>query len=87
MNQFCITVGGQKHCFPVPLLVDQIHRPPPNNYPPFELALTVLELAKVAGPSPLAKELTEVSTRFIEEVRKQLPKGVSISLDGERMEQ
>jgi len=78
--QICFQIGGKKHCFPVPTLVDQsvIHRPPPNNFPPFELAVSVLDLVQAVPTSELSKELTQVATRFIQETQKDLPKGVEL---------
>jgi len=87
MPYFCITINGQHRCFEVPLLVDKIHirRPPPNNYPPFDLAVTVQELINVIRPlapnSPVVKHLDEVSRAFIQEVQASLPKGVEFSYE------
>lgn len=80
MYQICLQIGGKKHCFPVPALIDQsvIRRPPPNNYPPFELAISVLDLVQAVPASELSKELTQVATRFIQEAQKDLPKGVEL---------
>jgi hypothetical protein len=80
MFEICITIAGQKHCFPVPTLIDQnvIRRPPPNNYPPFELAVSVLMLVQAVPASELTKQLTQVATSFIQQVQKDLPKGVEI---------
>jgi hypothetical protein len=78
MYQICLQIGGKKHCFPLPSLIDQIHRPPPNNYPPFELAISVLDLVQAVPASELSKELTQVATRFIQEAQKDLPKGVEL---------
>jgi hypothetical protein len=81
MYQFCITIHGVRHCFEVPLLVDRslIKKPPPNNYPPFELAATVLELVDVVGPSDFSKELAAVATRFMANVQSGLPTGVELT--------
>jgi hypothetical protein len=80
MYEFCITIGGVRRCFPVPTLIDRnvIHRPPPNNYPPFDLAVSVLLLTEAAGPSELSKQLNEVANAFIKQVQKELPKGVEL---------
>jgi hypothetical protein len=80
MYQFCITIGGKRHCFPVPSLIDRdvIKRPPPNNYPPFELAIAVLDLVSVVPNSELSKQLTEVATQFIQQVQKGLPQGIQL---------
>jgi hypothetical protein len=80
MYELCINIGGTKHCFPIPLLIDPgtIHIPKPNNYPPFELAVTVLQLIQVLPPSELSKDLSEVATKFIQNVQKGLPQGVEL---------
>jgi hypothetical protein len=80
MYQICVQIGGKRHCFPLPTLIDQsvIRRPPPNNMPPFELALSVLLLVEAVPSSDLSKELTQVATRFIQQVQKDLPKGVEV---------
>jgi hypothetical protein len=80
MYQLCINIGGTRHCFPLPSLIDpiHIHVPPPNNYPPFELAIAVLQLVNVVPESELSKELSQVATRFIHQVQKQLPQGTEI---------
>lgn len=81
MYEFCINIGGQRHCFPVPLLIDidKIHIPKPHNYPPFELAIAVLQLTNALPPSELSKELSTVATRFIQNVQKELPQGVELA--------
>ncbi len=81
MYQFCIMIHGVRHCFEVPLLIDRnlIRKPPPNNYPPFELAATVLELVNVVGPSEFSKEIAAVATRFMANVQKGLPSGVELT--------
>lgn len=82
MPYLCLTINGYRRCFEIPLLIDklQIKPPPPNNYPPFDLALTVQELIKVIRPlapnSPVVKQLDEVSSNFIREVQAGLPNGV-----------
>ncbi len=80
MYELCINIGGQKHCFPVPSLIDitKIHIPRPTNYPPFELAVTVQQLVDALPASELSKELSAVATRFIQNVQKQLPQGVEL---------
>lgn len=80
MYQLCITIGGKKHCFPLPSLIDRqyIHKPPPPNFPPFELALSVLELVAVVPDSELSKELSQAANRFIDQVRKGLPAGTEL---------
>ena len=55
-----------------------IRRPPPNNMPPFELAVAVLTLVEEVPSSDLSKELTQVATRFIQQLQKELPKGVEL---------
>ncbi len=80
MYEFCINIGGVRHCFPVPTLIDQkmIKRPPPNNYPPFELAVSVLMLAEVMPASPFSKQLTQAAHAFIQQLQKDLPAGVEL---------
>ena len=84
MYEFCIQIGGQRHCFRVPLLVDftHFHHPPPNNLPPLELAATVAELATRVSGSDLSKELLSVVTRYVATLQQQLPKGVNIQVVG-----
>lgn len=81
MYELCINIGGHKHCFPVPSLIDitKIHIPRPTNYPPFELAVTVLQLVEVLPASELSKELSTAATRFIQNMQKQLPQGVELT--------
>jgi hypothetical protein len=55
-----------------------IRRPPPNNLPPFELAVAVLTLVQEVPSSDLSKELTQVATRYISQLQKDLPKGVEL---------
>lgn len=80
MYQLCVNIGGTKHCFPLPSLIDpnHIHIPHPTNYPPFELAIAVLQLVNAVPNSELSKELSQVATRFIEQVRKGLPAGTEL---------
>ena len=80
MFEFCITIQGVRHCFPVPTLIEKraIKPPPPNNYPPFELAVSVLMLVEAVPSSEFSKQLTDVATRFIQQVQKDLPKGVEL---------
>lgn len=80
MYQFCFTIGGKRHCFDVPLLIDKnlIHRPPPPNYPAFDLAATVVLLTDAVPQSELSKQLREIATNFIQQVKKQLPKDVEL---------
>ena len=81
--RICITIGGKRYCFEVPLLVEipHIKRPGPVNFPEFDLAATVLEMVRVVGPSELSKELSAVATRFIHSVQKELPQGVEIVME------
>jgi hypothetical protein len=80
MYQICVQIGGKKHCFPLAEMIDKsvIKRPPPNNLPPFELAVAVLTLVDTVPASDFSKELTQVATRFIQSVQKDLPKGVEL---------
>lgn len=63
MYQLCIDIGGAKHCFPIPSLIDSahVHIPRPTNSPPLELAIAVRQLVDHAGPE-LAWELSQVAT-------------------------
>ena len=85
MHQFCFTVNGQRHCFDVPTLIDQqfIRKPPINNYPPFELAVSVLQLVAAVPHSELSAELTNVAQRFINQVKGGMPKGVELIAAGQ----
>ena len=77
--RICFKIAGKRICIQIPLLVvGPIKPPPPNNYPPFELAATVLEMVRVVGTSELSKQLSDVVTRYIGTVQKQLPDGVEI---------
>jgi hypothetical protein len=83
--QICITFGGVKHCFKVPLLIaiePKVLPPPPPNFPELELAATVLHLVNVVQPavknSQLTKRLSEVATQFISQVQRELPQGVEL---------
>ena len=80
MYQFCFNIGGQRHCFDVPTLIDKniIKRPPPNNLPPFELAASVLLLVEAVPQSELSSELTQVATRYIQHLATQMPKNVEL---------
>ena len=82
MWQICIKISGQRHCFPVPVLIEKIHLPGPGpvNFPELELATAVLQLVKAVEPhaakSQLTKQLGEVATQFIQQVQKGLPQDV-----------
>lgn len=80
MYKICFTINGKRRCIIIPLLVDMrvIKIPPPENFPELELALTVMQLARVIKSSELSKQLTDVSARYVEQFKKQLPAGVEI---------
>jgi hypothetical protein len=80
MYQFCFEIGGQRHCFDVPTLIDKnlIRRPPPNNLPPFELAVSVLQLIEAVPQSRLSSELSEIANRYIQQFAKTLPKNIEL---------
>jgi len=85
MWEFCITIHGQRHCFPIPVLIEKFHGPGPGpvNFPELELATAVLQLVHFVQPngasSPFTKQLNEVATHFIEQVQKGLPQGVVLT--------
>ena len=84
MWEFCFTIQGKRHCFRIPVLIPDIPRrpPPPWNYPELELAIAVLQLVHVIQPaapeSQLTRQLSEVSTHFIQQVQKGLPQGIEL---------
>ncbi len=80
MYQFCFEIAGRRHCFDVPTLIDQnvIKRPPPNNLPPFDLAVSVLLLVDAVPPSELSSELSHIATRYIEQLANRLPANVQL---------
>ncbi|HKW18578.1 MAG TPA: hypothetical protein VJO35_13810 [Terriglobales bacterium] len=80
MYELCVNIGGTRHCFPLPSLIDtaHIHIPIPTNYPPFELAIAVLQLVDAVPDSALSRELSQVANRFIEQVKKELPPGTEL---------
>ena len=81
--RFCFTIAGKRHCIFIPLLVEVFRKPPPQNFPELELAATVLEMVRVVGPSELSKQLSDVATRFVGNIQKQLPQGVEIVMGKE----
>ena len=89
MYQFCFTIGGKRRCFDVPTLIDKnvIRRPPPNNYPPFDLAVSVILLTEAVPQSELSKQLREVATSFVQQVQKDLPKDIELVESKERATQ
>jgi hypothetical protein len=90
MWEFCITIGGRRHCFPLPVLIEKIHLPGPGpvNFPELELATAVLQLIKAVqpsvGPSQFTKQLGDAATQFIQQVQKGLPQGVELTQRQER---
>lgn len=80
MFQFCFEIGGQRHCFDVPTLIDKnvIKRPPPNNLPPFDLAVSVLLLIEAVPHSELSAELSQVANRYIQHLAKGLPNNIAL---------
>ena len=80
MFEFCMNIGGVRHCFPVPTLIDPnvIRIPKPHNYPPFELAVSVLMLVQAVPASELSKQLSEAAHGFINQLKRELPKGVEL---------
>lgn len=87
MWEICITIGGVRHCFSIPVLVPSPHPGPgPVNFPELELAIAVLQLVQVVQPSvqhsELTRQLSDVATRFIEGVQKGMPAGVELVQTG-----
>lgn len=86
MFEFCYTIHGVRRCFPVAALINDInriiHRPPPENMPELDLAVTVLQLVQAIQPaignSEFAAKLESVSRGFIKNVQEGLPKGVEL---------
>ncbi len=80
MYQFCFMINGVRHCFDVPTLIDQqlIRKPPPNNLPPFELAVSVLLLVDAVPHSEFSNELRNVAQRYIQQIKNEMPKGVEL---------
>jgi hypothetical protein len=86
MPSLCYKINGQKHCFEIPTLVDltHIHGPGPINFPQLELAVTVMGLVQTVEKtrkSEFGTKLLEVSSAFLQEVRKGLPQGVELTED------
>ena len=80
MHLICFTINGKRRCIEIPILVQKpIRVPPPNNFPELELAFTVLELVQAVKPSELSKQLIDVSNRYVEDLKNQLPQGVEIN--------
>src|SRR5579859_1369809 len=85
MFYLCYQIHGKQACFPVNTIVDTtlVRRPGhgPINLPPFELAVTMIELVNQfegSQHSDLGNKLIEVSKAFIEQTKAGLPKGVEI---------
>jgi hypothetical protein len=78
MYEFCYTIHGQRHCFVINSLIQVIHRPLPNNYPAFEIAIAVEELVKLAPASEFTRQLETLAHDFIATVKKGLPAGVDL---------
>jgi hypothetical protein len=81
MYQICFYVNGVKHCVPVPAAIDR--DPVSPNWPELELATSVLQLVErvkaVVKDTELTRALTTASTHFIQQVQKELPKGVELT--------
>ncbi len=73
-----------KRCFELREFVEipSIKPEPPGNFPELKLAITVLSIIDYVKPvlkdSELMKRFADVANEFIEKVRADLPKGVSI---------
>ncbi|HZQ17866.1 MAG TPA: hypothetical protein VFA90_04020 [Terriglobales bacterium] len=83
MYELCVNIGGTRHCFPLPSLIDTAHIriPKPTNYPPFELAIAVLQLVDAVPDSELSRELSKVANGFIEQVKRELPSGTELMME------
>ncbi len=83
MYQMCVTINGVQHCFPVPALIDIGLSPPDPNFQELELAIAVEGLVEkvkpVVGETELTRTVSEASTRFIQKIQKELPKGVELT--------
>jgi hypothetical protein len=90
MYEICFYINGVKHCIPVPALIGPEIGPINPNYPELELAIAVEQLVERVKPvvreTELTKALTAASTRFIQQVQKDLPKGVELTKAKEQME-
>jgi hypothetical protein len=78
MYEFCFTINGVRHCFQIPRIIEVPHRPPPQNFPELEIAISVLEIVQLAKPSEFTKQLATVSNAFIKQIQSGLPKGVEL---------
>jgi hypothetical protein len=82
MYEVCFKINGIEHCFPVPELIDIDLKPPDPNFQELELAIAVERLVEKVKPvvkeTELTKALTAASTGFIQQVQKELPKGVEL---------
>lgn len=90
MYQMCVTINNVKHCFPIPVQIDLGVKPPPN-FPELELAIAVESLVEKVEPeigeTELTRAVSEASTRFIQKVQKELPKGVELTRVSEQATQ
>jgi len=85
-----VTIHGEKHCFPIPVLIEKVPKPIPPNWPDLELAVTVVQLVEDVKPAvrdtELTKALTAACNGFIQKVQNGLPKGVELSMADELMQ-
>ena len=85
MQEIClyVTINGERHCFPIPVLIDRFPKRPDPNYVDLELAVTILQLVEDVKPqvrdAELTRSLTQTCTRFIQQVQNGLPQGVELS--------
>ncbi len=83
MYEICFKINGVEHCIPIPELIAIDLRPPDPNFPELELAIAVEQLVEkvkpVVGDTDLTRAITEASTRFIQKVQKELPKGLELN--------
>jgi hypothetical protein len=83
MYEICFNINGVKHCIPIPELINIDLKPPDPNFPELELAIAVEQLVEkvrpAVGETELTRAITDASTRFIQKIQKELPKGLELT--------